>query len=74
VLFGAAGDQTGFVLALIEGGAEKEAVDGNPVVEGALDFAIAFDDEESGFVAVGALAQLDAVLDAGVLEAGDELG
>ncbi len=74
VLFGAAGDQTGFVLALIEGGAEKEAVDGNPVVEGALDFAIAFDDEESGFVAVGALAQLDDVLDAGVLEAGDELG
>ena len=71
---GAAGDDGGFVFALVEVGAVEEAADGDAVVEGALDFAVAFDDEEVAVVAVGALAELDDFFEEGVLEAGDEVG
>ena len=74
VPFRAAGDEGGLVLALVEGGAIEQLQDGDVVVQGALDLAVALDDEEGVFIAVRTLAELDDFLDAGVLEAGNDLG
>ena len=71
--FGATGDERGFVFALVEFGAIKELEDGDLVVEGAFDFAVAFDNQQRVFVPVGPLAQFDDFLDAGVLQAADQL-
>lgn len=71
---GTTGDEGGLVLTLVEGGAKEELGDGDMVVECALDFTVALDNEQSGGIAVGALAKFDDFLDAGILEAGDELG
>ena len=74
IVFGATGDEGGFVFALVEGGAIEELENGNVVVECAFHFSIAFDDEETVVIAVGALAQFDDFFDAFILKAGDELG
>lgn len=68
----AALDEGGLVLVLEPELLAVEELGGAVgVVEGAADLAVAFDEHEPGVVAVGALAELDGGLDAGVGQGGE---
>ena len=62
------------ILALKQGFAEKESLDGVLIGVGALDFTVPFDEHLAGCIAMGSLSQADELLDPGVGAACDIRG
>ena len=62
------------ILALEQGFAEKESIDGVLIGVGALNFTVPFDEHLAGCIAMGSLSQADEMLDPGVGAARDVRG